>query len=107
MSLRPCGGRRVPRRGLVCPVPRRTLAPSPAPGALCGRQRGAVGELRAGGGAQVAVGGGEPSAVRVVQRLRETLREENQWVKMGAHHTLEIELNNKLTLGKAGRERRM
>ena len=26
--------------------------------------------------------------------------EENQWVKMGAHHTLEIELNNKLTLGK-------
>lgn len=41
------------------------------------------------------------------QRLRQTLREENQWVKMGAHHTLEIELNNKLTLGKAGRERRM
>eukprot|EP00971_Amphidinium_carterae_P046504 916161-Amphidinium_carterae.1 len=26
--------------------------------------------------------------------------EENQWVKMGAHHTLEIEINNKLTLGK-------
>jgi len=26
--------------------------------------------------------------------------EENQWVKMGAHHTLDIELNNKLTLGK-------
>jgi len=26
--------------------------------------------------------------------------EENQWVKMGAHHTLEIELNNKMTLGK-------
>mmetsp|Transcript_65535 Transcript_65535/g.154080 ORF Transcript_65535/g.154080 Transcript_65535/m.154080 type:complete len:404 (-) Transcript_65535:20-1231(-) len=26
--------------------------------------------------------------------------EENQWVKMGAHHTLEIELNNKLTVGK-------
>jgi len=26
--------------------------------------------------------------------------EENQWVKMGAHHTLEIELNNKVTLGK-------
>jgi len=26
--------------------------------------------------------------------------EENQWVKMGAHHTVEIELNNKLTVGK-------
>ncbi|CAJ1413775.1 unnamed protein product [Effrenium voratum] len=26
--------------------------------------------------------------------------QENQWVKMGAHHTLEVELNNKLTLGK-------
>jgi len=26
--------------------------------------------------------------------------EENQWVKMGAHHTLDIELNNKITLGK-------
>eukprot|EP00420_Gonyaulax_spinifera_P017402 CAMPEP_0197897728 /NCGR_PEP_ID=MMETSP1439-20131203/42338_1 /TAXON_ID=66791 /ORGANISM="Gonyaulax spinifera, Strain CCMP409" /LENGTH=406 /DNA_ID=CAMNT_0043518377 /DNA_START=96 /DNA_END=1316 /DNA_ORIENTATION=- len=26
--------------------------------------------------------------------------EENQWVKMGAHHTLDIELNNKLTIGK-------
>lgn len=26
--------------------------------------------------------------------------QENQWVKMGAHHTLEIELNNKLTLAK-------
>lgn len=26
--------------------------------------------------------------------------EENQWVKMGAHHTLEVELNNKMTLGK-------
>eukprot|EP00434_Breviolum_minutum_P025959 symbB.v1.2.022951.t1/scaffold2067.1/size90749/11 len=30
----------------------------------------------------------------------EEWREENQWVKMGAHHTLEIELNNKLTLAK-------
>mmetsp|Transcript_110446 Transcript_110446/g.235951 ORF Transcript_110446/g.235951 Transcript_110446/m.235951 type:complete len:410 (-) Transcript_110446:87-1316(-) len=26
--------------------------------------------------------------------------EENQWVKLGAHHTLDIELNNKLTVGK-------
>eukprot|EP00930_Biecheleria_cincta_P049875 TRINITY_DN35079_c0_g1_i1.p1 TRINITY_DN35079_c0_g1~~TRINITY_DN35079_c0_g1_i1.p1 ORF type:complete len:403 (+),score=108.16 TRINITY_DN35079_c0_g1_i1:46-1254(+) len=26
--------------------------------------------------------------------------EENPWVKMGAHHTLEVELNNKMTLGK-------
>lgn len=26
--------------------------------------------------------------------------EENQWIKMGAHHTVEIELNTKLTLGK-------
>eukprot|EP00927_Polykrikos_kofoidii_P055301 TRINITY_DN49571_c0_g1_i1.p1 TRINITY_DN49571_c0_g1~~TRINITY_DN49571_c0_g1_i1.p1 ORF type:complete len:407 (-),score=87.06 TRINITY_DN49571_c0_g1_i1:314-1534(-) len=26
--------------------------------------------------------------------------EENQWVKLGAHHTVEITLNNKLTLGK-------
>jgi len=26
--------------------------------------------------------------------------EENQWVKMGAHHTIDIELNNKLTVGK-------
>merc|ERR1719401_1186374 len=26
--------------------------------------------------------------------------EENQWVKMGAHHTLDIELNNKITIGK-------
>jgi len=26
--------------------------------------------------------------------------EESQWVKMGAHHTLEIELNNKVTVGK-------
>jgi len=26
--------------------------------------------------------------------------EENQWVKMGAHHTLDITLNNKLTVGK-------
>eukprot|EP00929_Paragymnodinium_shiwhaense_P007950 TRINITY_DN111872_c0_g1_i1.p1 TRINITY_DN111872_c0_g1~~TRINITY_DN111872_c0_g1_i1.p1 ORF type:complete len:408 (+),score=123.46 TRINITY_DN111872_c0_g1_i1:91-1314(+) len=27
--------------------------------------------------------------------------EENQWVKMGAHHTVEIGLNNKCTLGKS------
>lgn len=26
--------------------------------------------------------------------------EENQWVKMGAHHTLQIDINNKLTIGK-------
>jgi len=26
--------------------------------------------------------------------------EENQWVKLGAHHTVEIDLNNKFTLGK-------
>ena len=31
--------------------------------------------------------------------VRDSLQE-NQWVKMGAHHTLEIELNNKLTLAK-------
>lgn len=33
-------------------------------------------------------------------RFSGTNCEENQWVKMGAHHTLEIELNNKLTVGK-------
>ena len=32
--------------------------------------------------------------------LTDCATKENQWVKMGAHHTLEIELNNKLTLGK-------
>lgn len=33
-------------------------------------------------------------------RFSGTNCEENQWVKMGAHHTIDISLNNKLTIGK-------
>mmetsp|Transcript_1981 Transcript_1981/g.3759 ORF Transcript_1981/g.3759 Transcript_1981/m.3759 type:complete len:402 (+) Transcript_1981:60-1265(+) len=33
-------------------------------------------------------------------RFSGTNCEENQWVKMGAHHTIDIQLNNKLTVGK-------
>ncbi|CAK9065185.1 unnamed protein product [Durusdinium trenchii] len=41
-----------------------------------------------------------PRCMVVIGDVRNSNQHENQWVKMGAHHTLEIELNNKLTLGK-------